>query len=189
MRNIPHFCMMWAPGPSINLKKASFVHLLDTGGQPSFQDALPLLLDVPCTYIQVFNAAQDLDQPVPITYRRDEHTEESLPANEETGWKMMLCSFSSNEHHGPQELQRAYSFSAEGSQLPSCGYLWCNARTSWMKEAGSRSVHEFKQTSGNSWRENRTIITSKGIQQGSHFISATALADGGDEKSPCQQPP
>ena len=55
------------PGQSISLKDASFIHLLDTGGQPSFQDALPLLLDVPCTYIQVFNAAHNLDKPVPIT--------------------------------------------------------------------------------------------------------------------------
>ena len=38
---------------SFNLKDASFILLLYTGGQPSFQDALPLLLDVPCTYIRM----------------------------------------------------------------------------------------------------------------------------------------
>ena len=103
---------------SINLKDASFIHLLDTGGQPSFQDALPLLLDVPCTYIQVFNAAQDLDQPVPITYRRDDHTEESFPPSAETGWEMMLRSFSSMHtmvNKSPRELP---CFLQEEGQLP-----------------------------------------------------------------------
>ena len=102
-------CMQEMKGEceSFNLKDASFVHLLDTGGQPSFQDALPLLLDVPCTYIQVFNATQDLDQPVPVTYRRDDHTEESLPPSTETGWEMMLRSFSSMHtmtHKSSKEL-------------------------------------------------------------------------------------
>ena len=44
-------------GKRIKLKDASFIRLLDTGGQPSFQDILPLLLDVPCTYIHAFNAS------------------------------------------------------------------------------------------------------------------------------------
>ena len=109
---------MGGDGERIQLNNASFVHLLDTGGQPSFQDALPLLLDVPCTYIQVFNAAQDLDQPVPITYRRDEHTEESLPANEETGWEMMLRSFSSMHTMAHKCSRELATFQQEESQLP-----------------------------------------------------------------------
>ena len=103
---------------SINLKNASFIHLLDTGGQPSFQDALPLLLDVPCTYIHVFNAAQDLDQPVPITYRRDDHTEESLPPSTETGWEMLQRSFSSMHTMANKSPRELPSFQQEEGQLP-----------------------------------------------------------------------
>ena len=103
---------------SIKLKDASFIHLLDTGGQPSFQDALPLLLHSPCTYIQVFNAARDLDQPVPITFRRDDHTEESLPPSNETGWEMMLRSFSSMHTMSHKCSKELASFQLEGSQLP-----------------------------------------------------------------------
>ena len=103
---------------SIKLKDASFVHLLDTGGQPSFQDALPLLLDAPCTYIQVFNAARDLDQPVPITYRRDDHTEESLPPSTETGWEMMLRSFSSMHTMSHKCAKELTTFQQEEGQLP-----------------------------------------------------------------------
>ena len=80
---------------SVRLKDASFIHLLDTGGQPSFQDALPLLLNAPCTYIQVFNASQDLDQLVPNTYRPDDLTEEVLPHSMLTGWQMLQHSLSS----------------------------------------------------------------------------------------------
>ena len=65
---------MGGKGKQIELKDAFFIHLLDTGSQPLFQEVLPLLLDVPCTYIQVFNAAHSLDERVPITYRSDDHT-------------------------------------------------------------------------------------------------------------------
>ena len=107
-----------APDQSIKLKDASFIHLLDTGGQPSFQDALPLLLDVPCTYIQVFNAARDLDEPVPITYRRDDHTEESLPPSAETGWEMMLRSFSSMHTMAQKRSKELAAFQWEEGLLP-----------------------------------------------------------------------
>ena len=105
-------------GECIQLKDASFIHLFDTGGQPSFQDALPLLLDVPCTYIQVFNAASDLDQPVPVTYRPDDHTEESLTPTTETGWEMMLRSFSSMHTLAHKSSKEMATFQQEGSQLP-----------------------------------------------------------------------
>ena len=104
---------------SIKLKGTSFIHLLDTGGQPSFQDALPLLLlDAPCTYIQVFNAARDLDQPIPITYRSDDHTEESLPPSAETGWEMMLRSFSSMNTMSQKCSEELATFQQEDGQLP-----------------------------------------------------------------------
>ena len=105
-------------GVTIKLKDASFIHLLDTGGQPSFQDALPLLLDAPCTYIQVFNAARGLDQPVPITYRPDDHTEEVLPPSAETGWKMMLRSFSSMQTMAHKCSKELASFQQEEGKLP-----------------------------------------------------------------------
>ena len=103
---------------SIKLKDTSFIHLLDTGGQPSFQDALPLLLDAPCTYIQVFNAARGLDQPIPITYRCDDHTEESLPPSAETGWEMMLRSFSSMHTMSQKCSKEIATIQQEGDQLP-----------------------------------------------------------------------
>ena len=56
------------PEDQIHLDKASFLHLIDSGGQPAFQDVLPLLLAIPCTYVQVFNASKDLEDPVQSTY-------------------------------------------------------------------------------------------------------------------------
>ena len=102
----------------IELKDASFIHLLDTGGQPSFQDALPRLLDVPSTYIQVFNAARSLDEPVRITYRPDDETEETLPSSRETGWEMMLRSFSSMQTMAHKCSKDLDAFRQQGSQLP-----------------------------------------------------------------------
>ena len=135
------------PGPSINLKEASFIHLLDTGGQPSFQDALPLLLDVPCTYIQVFDAAQDLDQPVPITYRRDDHTEESLPPSTETGWEMMLRSFSSMNTMAHKSSRELTSFQQEGSQLPQLRIFVVGTRKDQLDEEGrlKEAIHDISK--------------------------------------------
>ena len=84
-------------GKVIELRNAFFIHLLDTCGQPSFQDVLPLLLDVPCTYIQVFNAARDLDRSIHIaSYPDQQAVEEANPQLKvETGWELMLRSFSS----------------------------------------------------------------------------------------------
>ena len=82
-------------GEGILLNGARFVHLLDTGGQPSFQAVLPLLLDVPCTYVLVFNAAEGLNAPVPITYRPDDTTVVNSGSRPETAWAMMLRSLSS----------------------------------------------------------------------------------------------
>ena len=92
-----HFRLMRNPnlGEGILLNGAQFVHLLDTGGQPSFQAVLPLLLDVPCTYVLVFNAAEGLNAPVPITYRPDDTTVVESGSRPETAWAMMLRSLSS----------------------------------------------------------------------------------------------
>ena len=92
-----HFRLMRNPnlGEGILLNGAQFVHLLDTGGQPSFQAVLPLLLAVPCTYVLVFNAAENLNAPVPITYRPDDTTVVESGSRPETAWAMMLRSLSS----------------------------------------------------------------------------------------------
>ena len=92
-----HFRLMCDPSlrEGMQLNGARFVHLLDTGGQPSFQAVLPLLLDVPCTYVLVFNAAEGLNAPVPITYRPDDTTVVESGSRPETAWAMMLRSLSS----------------------------------------------------------------------------------------------
>ena len=82
-------------GEGMLLNGARFVHLLDTGGQPSFQAVLPLLLDVPCTSLFIFNAARGLNEPLPITYRPDEATKVESESSSETAWSMMLRSLSS----------------------------------------------------------------------------------------------
>ena len=108
---------MGGKGKQIELKDASFIHLLDTGSQPSFQDVLPLLLDVPCTYIQVFNAAHSLDERAPITYRTDDHTRVHLE-DAERERDMMQCSFSSMLTMAQKYSKQLASFQQEQSPLP-----------------------------------------------------------------------
>ena len=82
---------------AIRLDKASFLHVIDSGGQPVFQDILPLLLAIPCTYIQVFDASKDLDEPIRSTYRPQEGVELPLSNNQplETQWEFIQHSLSS----------------------------------------------------------------------------------------------
>ena len=96
---------------------ARFVHLLDSGGQPPFQDALPLLFQVPCTYVLVFDASQDLDKPLRIIYRCEGATEEEQ-AISETVWEMLLRLLSS-VHTLAQKCSRSMAnFQEKGGRLP-----------------------------------------------------------------------
>ena len=108
---------MGGEGLRIKLKNASFIHLLDTGGQPSFQDVLPLLLDVPCTYIQVFNASRSLYERIPVTYRPNDHTVVPL-GDAECGRDMMLRSFSSMHTMAQKYSKELATFQQKDSPPP-----------------------------------------------------------------------
>ena len=109
---------MCGKGKRIELLNASFIHLLDTGGQPSFQDVLPLLLDVPSTYVQVFNAARSLNEKVPISYRSDDHTRVCLEEGAELSRDMMLRSFCSMQTVAQKCSKQLASFLQKGSPEP-----------------------------------------------------------------------
>ena len=100
-----------------NLNNAPFIHLLDSGGQPSFLDTLPLLLAVPCTYVLVFNASQDLDQPLPVSYRPDKDTEEILPSTQ-TGRDLMQRLMSTFHTMGVKHSKEMSHFQEHGAQSP-----------------------------------------------------------------------
>ena len=108
---------MGGEGVRIKLKNASFIYLLDTGGQPSFQDVLPLLLDVPCTYIQVFDASRSLYERIPVTYRPNDHTVVSL-GDAECGRDMMLRSFSSMHTMSQKYSKELTTFQQKNSPPP-----------------------------------------------------------------------
>ena len=78
----------------LSLKENTFVHLLDTGGQPVFQDALPFLLTLPATYVNVFNASDDLNDPVKVTYRPEPGSTQSISCFQ-SGLEMMMYQLSS----------------------------------------------------------------------------------------------
>ena len=69
-------------------KCIQFIYLLDTGGQPSFQNVIPLLLDFPCNFIQVFKASDKLTDPYVNAYCPDGVTEEKR-ANSRSSWELM----------------------------------------------------------------------------------------------------
>ena len=98
------------PEDQIHLDKASFLHLIDSGGQPAFQDVLPLLLAIPCTYVQVFNASKDLEDPVQSTYRPREGEEYTIQGPAETQWDFVQRSLSSMQ-------TMAYKFSSRNHKL------------------------------------------------------------------------
>ena len=69
-------------------KKCTFIYLLDTGGQPSFQNVVPLLLDFPCNFLHVFKASERLTDPYINAFCRDGATEE-MRANSRSTWELM----------------------------------------------------------------------------------------------------
>ena len=69
-------------------KQCTFIYLLDTGGQPSFQNVLPLLLDFPCNFLHVFKASERLTDPYINAYCKDGVTEVES-ANSRSTWELM----------------------------------------------------------------------------------------------------
>ena len=69
-------------------KRCTFIYLLDTGGQPSFQNVIPLLLDFPCTFVHVFKASERLTDPYINAYCQDGVTEVES-ANSRSTWELM----------------------------------------------------------------------------------------------------
>ena len=69
-------------------KQCTFNYLLDTGGQPSFQNVFPLLLDFPCNFLHVFKASERLTDPYINAYCQDGVTEERR-ANSRSTWELM----------------------------------------------------------------------------------------------------
>ena len=123
-------------GKRIQLTDAFFMHLLDTGGQPSFQDVLPLLLEVPCTYVQVFNAALSLDERVPNSYRSEDHTRVCLKEGGELGRDIMLRSFSSMQTMAHKRSKQLASFLQEGSSEPQLRILAVGTHKDQLREEG-----------------------------------------------------
>ena len=69
-------------------KQCTFIYLLDTGGQPSFQNVIPLLLDFPCTFVHVFKASERLTDSYINAFCQDGVTEEKR-ANSRSTWELM----------------------------------------------------------------------------------------------------
>ena len=69
-------------------KECTFIYLLDTGGQPSFQNVLPLLLDFPCNFLHVFKASERLTDPYINAYCQDGVTEVERD-NSRSTWELM----------------------------------------------------------------------------------------------------
>ena len=69
-------------------KQCTFIYLLDTGGQPSFQNVLPLLLDFPCNFLHVFKASERLTDPYINAYCQDGITEVES-SNSRSTWELM----------------------------------------------------------------------------------------------------
>ena len=85
------------PEEEIPLQNTKFIHLIDSGGQPAFQDILPLLLAIPCVYLQIFDASKGFHERIQSTYRPESRSEQQLPSAypAETHWEFIQRTLSS----------------------------------------------------------------------------------------------
>ena len=57
---------------AINIDKATLAHVIDCGGQPSFQEIFPLLISGPALTLLVFKLTDDLQVSQPVEYQPDD---------------------------------------------------------------------------------------------------------------------
>ena len=59
---------------ALNFDKATFLQIIDGGGQPSFQDVFPLLISGPSLTVLVFKLTDDLEALHPVQYQPEKST-------------------------------------------------------------------------------------------------------------------
>ena len=57
-----------------NIKDFTLLQMIDIGGQPEFQEILPLLLSGPALYLTFINLTQELDNTYEVTYTQQDHS-------------------------------------------------------------------------------------------------------------------
>ena len=62
---------------ALNIDKAMFLHIIDGGGQPSFQEIFPLLISGPSLTLLIFKLTDDLEKLYQVHYQPDAGTGES----------------------------------------------------------------------------------------------------------------
>ena len=60
---------------ALNFDKAMFLHVIDGGGQPSFQEIFPLLISGPSLTVLVFKLTDDLEALHPVQYQPESQCE------------------------------------------------------------------------------------------------------------------
>ena len=89
----------------------SFLHLIDIGGQPEFQEILPILLHGMALNFIFFNVTHDLDSPYTVVYRADSTESSSIQYESEYTIREIiqraLCNISSlqtSQEHKPAAI-------------------------------------------------------------------------------------
>ena len=62
---------------ALNIDNATFLQIIDGGGQPSFQEIFPLLISGPSLTVLVFKLTDELEKLYPVLYQPDDGTGES----------------------------------------------------------------------------------------------------------------
>ena len=61
-----------------NMKDFTLLQMIDTGGQPEFQEILPLLLSGPALYLIFINLTQELHKRYEVIYTHEDHRRSSI---------------------------------------------------------------------------------------------------------------
>ena len=128
--------------------------------------------------------AHDLDQPIPITYRRDDHTEQSLPPSAETGWEMMLCSFSSMQTMAQKHSEELANFQQEGNCSPQLHIFVVGTFRDQLVEEGSTRYQQAPQKVG----EKAILSLHPERFKRAAILFHQQHGRQGGQKSLCQQP-
>ena len=129
------------------LNKLNLIHMFDSGGQLAFQDTLPLLVNTPCTFLTVFNASLDLDEPMDITYRSQDGSEAKLD-HKLTQREMMLRTFSSIHAMEYKCHKQVKAVLPEGSSLPPSSIIVVGTHKDLLEKHPKREDIERKIKSG-----------------------------------------
>ena len=100
-----------------DIEKTMTLYLMDTGGQPEFQEIMPIILSGPALHMIFFNLTFDLDEPILIRFCHQDGNDNTITYTSSYTGKQMIYQLLSSLYYLTLSSTISYQGAGEGKNL------------------------------------------------------------------------